>query len=222
MTRTIQPSPDPRLQARRADRALEKLYPETRCALVHRGPYQLLVATILSAQCTDARVNQVTPALFARYPDAESLARSDSEELEALIHSTGFFRAKARNLRAMAAKVVEDHGGEVPGDLDALTALPGVGRKTANVVLGNAFEIASGVVVDTHVKRLAYRLGLTESRDPKVIERDLMAFLPRKRWVDFSHRLIEHGRKVCLARKPRCSACGLASLCPRRGVSAAG
>ena len=221
MPRTRKPSSDPRLQARRVVAALEALYPETRCALAHTGPYQLLVATILSAQCTDARVNQVTPALFARYPEPSALAGADPAELEALIHSTGFFRAKARNLKAMAGKVVADHGGAVPGDLDALTALPGVGRKTANVVLGNAFAIASGVVVDTHVKRLAYRLGLTESRDPKVIERELNERVPSKHWVNLSHRLIDHGRKVCFARKPRCSACALAEICPKRGVTSA-
>lgn len=211
-----------RSQARRVVRALKRLYPDSTCALVHRGPYELLVATILSAQCTDARVNMVTPALFARYPDPASLARAEPAELESLIHSTGFFRAKAKNLRAMAARVVEAHGGSVPGDLDALTALPGVGRKTANVVLGNAFDLASGVVVDTHVKRLAYRLGLTASRDPKAIERELIALVPRTEWVDLSHRLIEHGRKVCVARKPRCSACALAGFCPKRGVTVAG
>ena len=172
-------SPDPKRQARRVVEALETLYPDTRCALVHRGPYQLLVATILSAQCTDVRVNLVTPALFARYPDPAALADAEPAELEGLIHSAGFFRAKAKNLKAMARKVVSDHGGEIPPDLDALTGLPGVGRKTANVVLGNAFAIASGVVVDTHVKRLAYRLGLTDSRDPMVIERDLIRLVPK-------------------------------------------
>jgi endonuclease-3 len=195
------------------------MYPDSRCALHHKGPYQLLVATILSAQCTDVRVNLVTPALFSRYPDASHLARAKTEELEELIRSTGFFRAKAKNLRAMAARVVELHHGEIPADLDDLTALPGVGRKTANVVLGTAFEVASGVVVDTHVKRLAYRLGLTDSRDPKTIERELITLIPKRHWVNLSHRLIEHGRKVCLARKPRCSACQLASMCPRRGVT---
>jgi len=215
------PSRDPKLQARRVVRALEALYPETRCALLHTGPYQLLVATILSAQCTDARVNLVTPALFARYPDPAGLSAAEPEELERLIHSAGFFRAKARNLKAMAGKVVADHGGQVPENLDALTALPGVGRKTAHVVLGNAFDIASGVVVDTHVKRLAYRLGLTGSRDPKVIERELNATVPSKHWVNLSHRLIDHGRKICVARKPRCSACALAPICPKRGVTPA-
>ena len=219
MPRTVSPGSDPKTQARRVVRALERLYPDSRCALDHRDPYQLLVATILSAQCTDVRVNMVTPALFRRYPDPASLARSVAAELEELIRSTGFFRSKAKNLRAMAASLVEEHGGAVPADLDALTALAGVGRKTANVVMGNAFNVASGVVVDTHVKRLAYRLGLTVSRDPKVIERDLIALVPRKHWVDLSHRLIEHGRKVCIARKPRCEACALATLCPRIGIA---
>jgi endonuclease-3 len=217
---TSPPGSDPRAHARRVVRALERLYPDSRCALEHRDPYQLLVATILSAQCTDVRVNLVTPALFTRYPHAASLSRSDPAELEKLIRSTGFFRSKAKNLRAMAAELVAHHGGAVPADLDALTALPGVGRKTANVVMGNAFDVASGVVVDTHVKRLAFRLGLTTSRDPKVIERDLIALVPRSHWVNLSHRLIEHGRNVCNARKPRCEACGLAELCPKVGVVA--
>jgi endonuclease III len=222
MPRTSQPSSDPRLQARRVVQMMVRHYPDPFCALQHTGAYQLLVATILSAQCTDARVNLVTPALFARYPDPARLAKAELAELEALIHSTGFFRAKAKNLRAMATKVVEEHGSEVPADLDALTALPGIGRKTANVVLGTAFGIASGVVVDTHVKRLTYRLGLTESTDPKVIERDLIKIVPRNHWVNFSHRLIDHGRKVCTARKPLCNACVLASICPKRGVTTSG
>ena len=220
MPRTPSHGSDPKTHARRVVRALERLYPDSRCALVHRDPYQLLVATILSAQCTDVRVNMVTPALFARYPDPASLSGADTGELEALIRSTGFFRSKAKNLRAMAGELVARHEGAVPADLDALTALPGVGRKTANVVMGNAFDIASGIVVDTHVKRLAFRLGLTLSRDPKVIERDLIAAVPRPHWVDLSHRLIEHGRKVCNARKPRCEACSLATLCPKIGVAA--
>ncbi len=207
MPRTAPPLPDPKAQARRVVSALVRLYPDTRCALVHEGAYQLLVATILSAQCTDARVNMVTPALFARFPDAARLAVAEQDEVEELIHSAGFFRAKAKNLRAMAAQVVNQHGGEIPADLDALTALAGVGRKTAHVVLGNAFNIASGVVVDTHVKRLAFRLGLTTSRDPTVIERELIQVVPKTHWVNFSHRLIDHGRKVCIARKPHCSEC---------------
>jgi endonuclease III len=218
MPRTPSPRPDPKAQARRVVRALERLYPEATCALRHRDPYELLVATILSAQCTDARVNQVTPALFARYPDARALAAADPLELEALIHSTGFFRAKARNLLAMARQLVGRHGGAVPHDLHALTALPGVGRKTAHVVLGDAFGIASGVVVDTHVKRLARRLGLTESADPAAVERDLIRLVPRKHWIDLSHRLIRHGRTTCAALRPKCHDCALAPICPKTGV----
>jgi endonuclease-3 len=213
--------PATKRRARRIARALAELYPESRCGLDFRDAYELLVATVLSAQCTDARVNQVTPALFARYPDARALAGAGPTELEALIRPTGFFRAKARHLLGLAAAIVERHGGEVPADLDALTALPGVGRKTAHVVLGNAFQIASGVVVDTHVKRLAFRLGLTEHTDPARIEHDLARLLPRKDWILFSHLLIDHGRRVCDARRPRCESCRLADLCPRRGVAAA-
>jgi endonuclease-3 len=215
---TPSPSSDPKAQVRQVVRALERLYPEATCALRHRNPYELLVATILSAQCTDARVNQVTPALFARYPDTRALAGADPGALEALIHSTGFFRAKAKNLLAMARQLVERHGGEIPHDLDALTALPGVGRKTANVVLGNAFAIASGVVVDTHVKRVALRLGLTKSADPAAVERDLIRLVPRKHWIDLSHRLILHGRTICAALRPKCPDCALASICPKMGV----
>jgi endonuclease-3 len=200
-------------------RALNSLYPEPACALHHKNAFELLVATILSAQCTDSRVNLVTPGLFARYPDARRLATAKPEDVEGLIHSTGFFRAKAKNLVAMASALVADHGGDVPEDLDALTKLPGVGRKTAHVVLGTAFAHPSGVVVDTHVKRLAYRLGLTKSEDPAVIEHELAALLPRDEWINFSHRLIDHGRKVCVARGPRCDECGLRELCPRNGVA---
>jgi endonuclease-3 len=208
-------------QSRRVVRALARLYPEALCALTHSNPFELLVATILSAQCTDARVNLVTPALFARYPDPAALAAAEPSELEGLIHSTGFFRAKARSLLGMARGLVERHGGAVPADLDALTALPGVGRKTANVVMGTAFGLPSGVVVDTHVKRLSYRLGLTDSADPVAIERDLIAVVPRKEWIALSHRLILHGRAVCAARKPACERCELAAFCPRRGVAGA-
>jgi endonuclease III len=210
---------EPRTQARGVLRALDRLYPDSRCALEHRGPFQLLVATILSAQCTDVRVNMVTPALFARYPNPAHLANADASELESLIRSTGFFRSKAKSLTGMASRLVSHHGGKVPDDLDALTALPGVGRKTANVVLGVAFEAASGIVVDTHVKRLANRLGLTKSNDPKIIERELIEIVPKKSWIRLSHQLIEHGRKVCIARKPKCSACELAAICPRQGVT---
>jgi endonuclease-3 len=219
MPRLPQPSDDPALQAKQVVRSLIKLYPTVECALVHRNPYELIVATILSAQCTDARVNMVTPSLFARFPDPGALAAADLSEVESLIRSTGFFRAKAKNLVAMAALVVAQHGGEIPRDLEALTALPGVGRKTAHVVLGNAFAIASGVVVDTHVKRLSFRLGLTTSRDPVMIERDLAQIIPRKEWVNFSHRLIEHGRRTCVAIRPRCGDCVIASLCPKVGVA---
>jgi endonuclease III len=212
------PPPDRKRQAGRVTRALDRLYPDAHCALHHRDAYELLVATILSAQCTDARVNLVTPDLFARYPDARSLAVADQEDVEKLIHSTGFFRAKAKNLIGMAKRLVDRHGGEVPRDLDALTALPGVGRKTAHVVLGNAFGIASGVVVDTHVKRLAFRLDLTDSTDPDVIEEDLAGLVPRSKWIMLSHWLIEHGRRTCAALRPRCDACPLDRLCPRRGA----
>jgi endonuclease-3 len=213
------PSRRLRSQAGRIIEALKRAYPEAVCALTHRDPYQLLVATILSAQCTDARVNLVTPELFRRFPDSSSLARAEPEELQELIRSTGFFRAKARNLLAMARQVEQRHGGRIPSDLAALTALGGVGRKTANVVLGTAFGIAEGIVVDTHVKRLARRLGLTTGRTPELIERDLMRVVPRSEWVDLSHRLIQHGRRICLARRPRCAVCSLAALCPKVGVA---
>ncbi len=214
------PSPALKAQAARLLRRLVRLYPEPRCALNHRNPFELLVATVLSAQCTDARVNLVTPALFARFPDALALTAADRAEVEALIRPTGFFRAKAHNLLGLAAALVERSEGQIPTDLDALTSLPGVGRKTAHVVLGNAFGIPSGVVVDTHVKRLSFRLGLTEQTDPVKVERDLAALLPRASWIDFSHRLIEHGRRTCLALRPRCEGCSLRSLCPRHGLSA--
>lgn len=207
--------------ARRVVAALKREYPETACALVHADPYQLLVATILSAQCTDARVNTVTPELFRRYQDASVLAGADPSELQSIIRSTGFFRAKARNLLAMARQVAERHGGVIPEDLESLTKLSGVGRKTANVVLGTAFGVAEGVVVDTHVKRLARRLGLTTGTTPEQIERELMRIVPRAEWVDLSHRLIQHGRRICVARRPRCPACSLAGLCPRIGVASA-
>ena len=214
-----QPQPNARRQARRVLDALKAAYPEATCALRHADAYQLLVATILSAQCTDARVNLVTPELFRRFPDSASLARADPSQLEDVIRSTGFYRAKARNLLAMAQQVQERHSGKVPVELAALTALSGVGRKTANVVLGTAFGRAEGVVVDTHVKRLARRLGLTTSTSPEQIERDLMRVIPRTEWVDLSHRLIQHGRRVCLARRPRCDACALAAVCPKVGVA---
>jgi len=189
-------------------------YPEARCALQHRSPLELLVATILSAQCTDARVNQVTPALFRRCPDARAYAEAGLPELEALIQSTGFFRNKAKALQGLGRALVERHGGEVPATMAELTALPGVGRKTANVVLGNAFGLEEGVVVDTHVARLSARLGLTRESDPVRIESDLVALVPRPAWTLWSHLLIHHGRAVCKAPRPRCAACVLADLCP--------
>ncbi len=210
----------PKKQAVAVLAGLEALYPSVRCGLNFRNPFELIVATVLSAQCTDARVNLVTPQLFVSYPNAVTLALAEPEQLEGLIYSTGFFRAKAKNLIGMANLLVAKYEGQIPADLDALTALPGVGRKTANVVLGNAFGIASGVVVDTHVKRLSYRLGLTDRTDPVHIERELNAILPRSAWVDFSHRLIDHGRKTCRAQRPQCQACALLSICPRNGLPA--
>jgi endonuclease-3 len=219
MTRRPRPSTRSlKIRAGEIVRALIEIYPAVHCALDHRDAFELLVATVLSAQCTDERVNRVTPALFARYPDAAALAVAEVEDVEALIHSTGFFRAKARNLVALAGRLVELHGGQVPADLDALTALPGVGRKTAHVVLGNAFSIPSGVVVDTHVKRLSFRFGLTKKTEPTAIEHELAAILPQDQWIDFSHRLIAHGRSTCLALRPRCGTCPLETLCPRVGV----
>jgi endonuclease III len=190
------------------------LYPDAHCALDFANAFQLLCATILSAQCTDKRVNLVTPALFARYPDAAALAAADPEELEALIRSTGFFRSKAKSLIGMATALVERHGGEVPADMDALTALPGVGRKTANVILGNAFGRNDGIVVDTHVTRLSNRLALTRESDAVKIERALVPLFPQERWTMLSHLLIEHGRQVCDARRPRCGECVLSDVCP--------
>jgi len=207
-----------RARARRIARRLQALYPDAVCSLDHRSAYQLIVATILSAQCTDERVNQVTPALFRRCPDPKRLAAIPRSELEDLIRSTGFFRSKAKNLQALAQRLVAAHGGEVPNDLEALTQLPGVGRKTAQVVLGTAFGEATGIVVDTHVRRISKRLGLTRSDNPTIIERDLMALLPKTHWIAVSHRLIAHGRAVCRARSPRCDDCGLRTDCPRIGV----
>jgi endonuclease-3 len=196
--------------------ALHAAYPGAECALRHRDAYELLVATILSAQCTDARVNMVTPEVFRRWPGPAELAAASQAEVEAVVRSTGFFRNKARSLRGMAAALRDRHGGGVPRTMEDLTALPGVARKTANVVLGTAFGIADGVVVDTHVGRIARRLGLTRQSDPVKVERDLMALLPREEWVGFSHRVIHHGRRVCTARAPRCPECPLGGLCPSR------
>jgi endonuclease III len=205
-------------RARRIARQLAKTYADAECALRHENAYQLVVATILSAQCTDERVNTVTPALFAKYPSPCGLAAAGQEDVERIIQSTGFFRSKAKSLIGMARGVMEQHGGEVPQDLESLVKLPGVGRKTANVVLGTAFEIPSGVVVDTHVTRISRLLGLTRHTAAEKIEQDLMALLPRKEWINFSHRLIHHGRRICIARRPKCLECPLLKLCPRIGL----
>ncbi|MDP2471680.1 MAG: endonuclease III [Candidatus Palauibacterales bacterium] len=196
---------------------LGALYPDLTVSLDWGTPLQLLVATILSAQCTDERVNRVTPGLFARYPDAEALAAAERTELEELIRSTGFYRNKAKNIQGMAKRLVAEHGGAVPDTMDELLQLPGVARKTANVVLSNAFGRNEGVVVDTHVKRVAARLGLTSHTDPVRIERDLMELLDRDRWHSFPWRLILHGRQRCHARKPDCAGCEVRHLCPSAG-----
>jgi endonuclease III len=209
---------DAKRHAGRVVRRLKSAFPEAECALRHENPLQLLVATILSAQCTDARVNLVTPALFARYPTAASFAAAPVGELEKAIQSTGFYRNKARHIKGCCQALVDEHGGQVPRTLAELVKLPGVGRKTANVVLGTAFGLAEGVVVDTHVTRLAQRLGLTRQKDAVKIEQDLMRLTPRKEWVGLSHRLILHGRNTCIARRPRCDACSLADVCPRVDV----
>jgi len=205
-------------QAAKVVRALKRDYPDAECALHYDSPLQLLVATILSAQCTDVRVNMVTGPLFAKYPTAGHLAKVPLKTLEKVIQSTGFFRNKAKNIKACCQQLVELYDGEVPEDLDLLVELPGVGRKTANVVLGTAFGHATGVVVDTHVSRITRRLGMTAEKDPVKCERELMQQLPRKEWINFSHRLIHHGRQVCDARRPDCDGCGMKKFCPRIGV----
>ena len=195
-------------------RRLAAQYPDAHCALDHHSPYELLVATILSAQCTDKRVNMVTPALFAKYPNARALAAANPADLMDMIRSTGFFNNKTKSLLGMAAAVVENHGGEVPGTMEELHALPGVGRKTANVVLGNAFGRNEGVVVDTHVARLSLRLALTRQKDAVKIEQDLVTMFPRQQWTLLAHLLISHGRAVCDARRPLCDQCPVQTLCP--------
>jgi endonuclease-3 len=211
-------SPMPPSNVRPILKGLASLYPDAHCALHFQNPLQLLVATILSAQCTDVRVNLVTPALFERYPDAKSFAEADISELETMIQSTGFFRNKAKSIKACCERLVEQHGGNVPDTLDELVPLPGVGRKTANVVLGNAFGVP-GITVDTHLGRLSRRMGFTEHEDPVKVERDLMNVIPKKDWTIFSHRMIFHGRQVCFARKPNCDGCTLAKWCPKNGVA---
>jgi endonuclease III len=204
-------------RARAINRTLAVVYPDAHCELDFETPYQLLVATVLSAQCTDVRVNQVTPGLFARWPDAVAMAGAEPAALEEVIRSTGFFRAKARSILELSSDIVEFHGGEVPGRLEDLVKLRGVGRKTANVVLGNAFGVP-GITVDTHMGRLSRRLGLTVTEDPVVVERDLMALIERREWTLWSHRVIFHGRRRCTARKPDCANCEIAAMCPRIGV----
>lgn len=195
-------------------KAFPKVYPDAHCELDFKTPLQLLIATILSAQCTDKRVNMVTPALFARYRSAADFAAAPPAQLEKAIQSTGFFRNKAKSIRGATAAIAKDHGGKVPQTMAALRTLPGVGRKTANVVLGNAFQIDEGIVVDTHVIRLSQRLGLTKESDPEKIETELMKLVPRKHWTDWSHWLIWHGRRRCFARRPDCRHCEVLKLCP--------
>ncbi len=199
-------------------RLLRATYPDAHCELNHRNAFELLIATILSAQCTDERVNQVTPALFAAYPTPAALAAASSEELETIIKSTGFYRNKAKNIQQAAARIVAVYGGEVPRTMEEILTLTGVARKTGNVVLGVAYGLPTGVVVDTHVKRVANRLGLTLHEDPEKIERDLMQLVPQEQWIDLSHLIIFHGRRCCDARKPNCAACTIAELCPARSM----
>ena len=207
-----------RTRAKSVIATLKKLFPEAECALNHESAFQLLVATILSAQCTDERVNQATPELFRTYPDAAALAQASQEDVERIVKPLGFFRNKAANIRGMAQALVERFQGEIPQDIEELITLPGVGRKTASVVLGTWFGIPSGIVVDTHVKRLTNLLGLTSSENPEIIERELMEFIPKSEWIEFSHRLIHHGRRTCIARRPQCTECGLLPYCPRTGL----
>ena len=210
---------DAKRHAGKVAKRLSRHYTDSQCALHFSSPLELLIATILSAQCTDERVNMVTPELFRRFPSAEKLAEAPLQDIERIIQSTGFFRNKAKNIKECCRRLAEEHGGEIPQDLEALVRLPGIGRKTANVVLGTAFGIPSGVVVDTHVGRLSIRLGLTNQTDPFKVERDLMALLPRQEWIAFSHRMIHHGRRICVARKPKCEICPLNDICPKIGVT---
>ena len=213
--RTANETPDERKRrVRKILRRLDRDYPVAECALHHRNAWELLVATILSAQCTDVRVNMVTPDLFAAYPSVYDMALAPLESLEDLVRTTGFFRNKSKSIKGAAQRIVSEYGGEVPSRMEQLLTLPGVARKTANVVTGTWFGKATGVVVDTHVQRISERLGLTSGKDPKKIEKILMDLLPKTRWVKYSHQIIHHGRGVCKARQPRCQDCGLAALCP--------
>jgi endonuclease III len=208
--------------ARQIYRRLIEHYPDAHCALDFKSPFQLLVATILSAQCTDKRVNMVTPALFKKYKTPKAMSEANPEELEEMIKSTGFFRNKTKSLLGMSTAVAEQHGGKIPDEMDALVKLPGVGRKTANVVLGNAFDKNEGVVVDTHVGRVSGRLGLTKNTDPVNVEQDLMQLFPRENWTLLSHLFIEHGRQICEARRPKCEVCFLNDVCPSSLVKPSG
>ncbi len=212
------PSSQARRYAATVARRLKKHYPDATCSLNFRSPLELLVATILSAQCTDVRVNLIAPGLFRKYPEAADYARASQEELEEAVRSTGFFRNKAKNIRACCQVLLEQHDGRVPHGMEALVALPGIGRKSANVILGTAFGIGVGVVVDTHVTRVSRRLGLTEHKDAEKIERDLMARFPKPEWIDLGHQVVHHGRRICTARKPKCDVCPLGDICPRIGV----
>lgn len=214
----MEATPAEKKRAGQIVKLLKKEYPEARCSLDHGNALELLVATILSAQCTDERVNVVTSGLFRKYRTWDDYAAAPAAELEADIRPTGFFRNKAKSIQGACRRIGERHGGDVPRSMEELLELPGVARKTANVVLGNAYRIASGVVVDTHVLRLSARLGLSAEKTPEKIERDLVGLLPESVWIDFSHLLIAHGRKVCKARTPLCSACVLAKLCPSAGI----
>jgi len=204
--------------AAKVARFLREHYPEAKCELEFQTPLQLLIATILSAQCTDERVNQVTKSLFRKYPDAAAYASAPQKELEREIQSTGFYHNKAKSIQSCCQSLLEMYEGQVPQDIEKLIELPGIGRKTANVVLGTAFSVASGIVVDTHVTRVSQRLGLTQEKNPEKIEKDLLGQFPQKEWIAISNRMVHHGRYICTARKPKCDSCPLGSICPRIGV----
>jgi endonuclease-3 len=210
---------DPKTIAPKVVAHLAADYPEVTCALENESAFELLIATILSAQCTDERVNMVTPELFRRWPTPAKMAAAPIEQLEKVIHSTGFYRNKAKNIQGCSRELADKFGGEVPRDIEQMVTLPGVGRKTANVVLGTCYGMATGVVVDTHVTRISNRLGLTQHTDATKIERDLMELVPQAEWVDFAHRMIHHGRRICMARKPKCDECSMRSFCPKIGVA---
>jgi endonuclease-3 len=209
--------PEKKVRAKAIYRQLTKNYPNVRCELDYNSAFQLLVATVLSAQCTDKRVNQTTPALFKKYPNPKKMAKADSKDIQRLVKSTGFYRAKAKNIKGLSNKIIEEFGGDVPSNLDDLITLPGVGRKTANVVLGHAFGIP-GITVDTHFGRLSRRFGWSKQNDPVKVEFEVGELIPEKEWTNLSQRMIWHGRRVCHARKPACGACPLAKLCPSHGI----